>query len=95
MLRWNKPPAPLAECLGSFTCHCGNTGVEWTLNKSQHTKLTLEKKILLLLLLRALDVGELECVDKRKSATEMSTVFGLIVLLLQNTIEKLTLHTRN
>ena len=30
---------------GLFTCHCGNTGVEWTPNKSQHTKLTLEKKI--------------------------------------------------
>ena len=27
-------------------CHCGNTRVEWTLNESQHTKLTLEKKIL-------------------------------------------------
>ena len=31
---------------GSFTCHCGNTGVERAPNKSQHTKLTLEKKIL-------------------------------------------------
>ena len=27
-------------------CHCGNTGVERTPNKSQRTKLTLEKKIL-------------------------------------------------
>ena len=27
-------------------CHCGNTGVKQTPNKSQHTKLTLEKKIL-------------------------------------------------
>ena len=27
-------------------CHCSNTGVEWIPNKSQHTKLTLEKKIL-------------------------------------------------
>ena len=27
-------------------CHCGNTGVERTSNKSQHTQLTLEKKIL-------------------------------------------------
>ena len=27
-------------------CHYGNTGVEQTSNKSQHTKLTLEKKIL-------------------------------------------------
>ena len=30
--------------------HCGNTWVEQTHNKSQHTKLTLEKKILSLLL---------------------------------------------
>ena len=43
----------LAECPGTFMCHCSNTGIEWTLNKSQHilnknqhTKLTLEKKIL-------------------------------------------------
>ena len=27
-------------------CHCGNTGLERTPNKSQHTKLTLEAKIL-------------------------------------------------
>ena len=31
-------------------CHCHNMEVERTLNKSQHRKLTLEKKILLLLL---------------------------------------------
>ena len=31
-------------------CHCGNTGVEQTPSKSQHTKLTLEKKVLLPLL---------------------------------------------
>ena len=30
----------------SFTCHWGNLGVERTPNKSQHTTLTLEKKIL-------------------------------------------------
>ena len=42
----NLPPALLAEWPRSFTCHCGNTGVERTPNKSQHTKLTLEKKIL-------------------------------------------------
>ena len=30
----------------SFTCHCDNTGMEWTPNKSQHTKFTQEKKIL-------------------------------------------------
>ena len=28
-------------------CHFGDTGVEQTPNKSQHTKLTLKKKILL------------------------------------------------
>ena len=32
-------------------CHCGNTGVEQTPNKSQHSKSTLKKKSLLLLLL--------------------------------------------
>ena len=31
-------------------CHCGNTGLERTPNKSQHKKLTVEKKILLPLL---------------------------------------------
>ena len=41
---WKKWP-------GYFTCHCGNMGVEGTPKKSQHTKLTLEKKILPLLLL--------------------------------------------
>lgn len=30
-----------------FTCHCGDTGVDRTLNKSQHRKLTRENKILL------------------------------------------------
>ena len=29
-----------------MTCHCGNKGMELTSNKSQHTKFTLEKKIL-------------------------------------------------
>ena len=46
LFRCNLPPAPLAQWLGSFTCHCGNSGVEQTPNKSQHTKLTLGKKIL-------------------------------------------------
>ena len=50
VFRCNPPPALLAERPGSFTRHCGNTGMEWTPNKSQHTKLTLEKKILLPLL---------------------------------------------
>ena len=31
---------------GLFYVHQGNTGVEWTPDKSQHTKLTLEKKFL-------------------------------------------------
>ena len=42
MFRYNLLPA----LPGSFTCHCGNTGVERTPNKSQHTKLTPEKNIL-------------------------------------------------
>ena len=46
MFRCNLPPALLAEWPGYFTCHCSNTWVERTPNKSQHTKLTLEKKIL-------------------------------------------------
>ena len=48
--RCKPPPALLAEWPGSFACHCGNTGVERTPNKSKHTKLSLEKKILPLLL---------------------------------------------
>ena len=50
VFRWNLPPARLAEWPWSFTCHCSNTDVERTLNRSQHTKLTLEKKMLVLLL---------------------------------------------
>ena len=50
VFRCSLPPALLAEWLGSFTHHCRNTGVARTPNKSQHTKLTLEKKSLLLLL---------------------------------------------
>ena len=46
VFRRNLPPALLAEWPGSFSCHCGNTGVERTPDKSQHTQLTLEKKIL-------------------------------------------------
>ena len=44
VFRCNLPSALLAEWPGSFTCHCSNTGVQRTPNKSQHTKLTLEKK---------------------------------------------------
>ena len=50
VLRYNLPSALLAEWLGSFMCHCGNMRVKWTPNKSKHTKLTLDKKILPLLL---------------------------------------------
>ena len=46
MFRCNLSPSLLAEWPGSFTCHCGNTRVEQAPNKSQHTKLTLEKKML-------------------------------------------------
>ena len=46
VFRCNLPPALIAERLGPFTCHCSNTGVDQTPNKSQYTKLTLEKKIL-------------------------------------------------
>ena len=52
VFRLNLPPALLADWPGSFTCHCGNTGVERTPNKSQHRKLTPEKKPPLPLLLR-------------------------------------------
>ena len=38
------PPALSAEWRGSFKCHCGNTGEEGTLSKSQHPRFTLEKK---------------------------------------------------
>ena len=49
VFRCNLPPALLAEWPGSFTCHCGNVG--WNGHRmSQHRKLTLEKKILPLLL---------------------------------------------
>ena len=51
LCRCKLPSALLAEWPGSFTCHCSNTGVERTPGKSQHTKLTLEKKILPQLLL--------------------------------------------
>ena len=50
VFRCNQPPALLAEWSGSFMCHCTSTGVEQTPNKSQQAKVTLEKKILLLLL---------------------------------------------
>ena len=46
MFGCNLPPALLAEQAGSFTCHCGNMGMERTPNKRQHAKLILEKKIL-------------------------------------------------
>ena len=57
--RCNLPPALLAEWLGSFTCHCGGTVVEWTPNKSQCTKLTLESRDSLLF--RVLDSWSKGC----------------------------------
>ena len=36
VFRCNLPPVLLAEWPGSFTCHCSNTGVKWTPNKSAH-----------------------------------------------------------
>ena len=48
----NLPPALLAEWPGSFTCYCGNTGWNGYRNKSQHRKLTLEKKILNVVVVR-------------------------------------------
>ena len=50
-VRWNLPPALLAKWLESLHAAAVTRGVEQTPNKSQHTKLTLEKKILPLLLL--------------------------------------------
>ena len=46
----NLPSALLAKWPGSVTCYCSTMGT-WYQNKSQHRKLTLEKEILLLLLL--------------------------------------------
>ena len=43
MFRCNLPPALLAEWPGSLMCHCGNTGVEQTLNKVS-TQSWLRKK---------------------------------------------------
>ena len=36
VFRCNLPPALLAEWPGSFTCHCGNTGVQRTSSKTAH-----------------------------------------------------------
>ena len=46
MVRCKLPSALLAEWPGSFTCHCGNAGMERTPNKNQYRKITLEKNIL-------------------------------------------------
>ena len=46
MFNSNLPPALLAKIPGSFTCHCGNTGVQRTPNQSHHKKSSLERKIL-------------------------------------------------
>ena len=41
IFRCNLPPALLAEWPGSFMLWCGKTGVERTMNKSQHTNFLL------------------------------------------------------
>ena len=46
VFRCNPPTALWQNDRGLFTCHCGSTGVKRTPIKSQHTKLTLQKKIL-------------------------------------------------
>ena len=47
VFRCYLPPALLAEWPGSCTNHKGNTGVERTLNKSQHRELTQDRNSLL------------------------------------------------
>ena len=44
MFSCNLPSAFLAEWPGSFTCYSSNTEIKRYRNKSQHRKLTLEKK---------------------------------------------------
>ena len=46
MFRHNLPLALFTVWPQTFMCHCGHMEMEQTLNKSQHKKLTLEKKIL-------------------------------------------------
>ena len=43
--RCNLPPVLefWAKWPGSFMCHCSNTGMEWTPDESQHTKMTGEE----------------------------------------------------
>ena len=48
MFMCDPPSALLAEGPRSFTCHGGNTWVEWAPNKSQHRQITLEKKFIFL-----------------------------------------------
>ena len=48
MFSCNLPPALLAEWLESFTCYYSNLGWNDDRNMSQHRKLTLENKMLLL-----------------------------------------------
>ena len=102
-LRWVKgvcvftcsqPPALLAEWPRSFTCHCGNTGVAQTQNKSQHSKLTPEKKILPPLLPGfelatfqsrvRLFTNKLSWLLGKKSKNEQTTRISLFVLSLSS-----------
>ena len=80
VFRCNLPPAFLAEWLGSFPCHCSYMGVERTLSKSQHTKLTLEKKIVPPLLLRfklATFCSRVQCSTNKRSWHFISGSFSL------------------
>ena len=50
MFNCNLQPSLFTEWPGSLMCDCSNTGVEQTKNKSQHRKLTVERKVFPLLL---------------------------------------------
>ena len=89
MFRCNLPSALLAEWSGYFTCHCGNTGVERTPNKSQHTKLTLKKKTLPPLL----PGFELVTFRSRVRRSNQQAILASHVRLYPNHIYKLSPNT--
>ena len=77
VFRCNLPSALLAEWPGSFTCHCGDTGVERIPNKSQHTKLTLErekKKKTLSLLLPGFELATFRSRVRRSKQQAIPTI---------------------
>ena len=86
--RCNLATVLLAEWPEFFTCHCGTTEVERTQNKSQHTKLTLEKKILQPLL------PEFELATFRSRVRRSTTrVWSGIRFTYGRTYNELTLRT--